>query len=863
MKENELIDPPEWPFKLLRFFCKEELVEQVEGDMMETFDYRVETLGLSKAKWLLYRDVFSMLRPFAIKGINFKNSNNITMLINYFKLTIRGIKSNKVTSAISIFGLALAISCCIVLFLFAQIIINANDFIEDADQIHMVTSKAKNQSGDEFIWGKTPDFIGSDFEEQQDGPFMMTRYTKSSAVVRHGDIVIEEPIEYVSEDFLNIFSFELTDGDKSALEKPTQIVLSHKAATKFFGEGYPLNKELSLIINGENVPVTVGAVAAKFPNNTYFDFNILVNEKLNPTTESNAGSMTNATFFKFKNPSIKDQFESSQKNWVAMYNATDPKYKISGFSLIAFDEIKNTPYNIAGNVVGRENISTLYGIIFFGGLLLFIACFNYINIALVSATKRLKEIGMRKSLGATKSQLINQFLSENIFLCIFSALAGLIIAQIALIPIFNSFFPLDFTIDFTSLQLWIFLFVTALFTGLISGLYPAFYVSSFNANEIFKGSEKLGSNKNVIFKIFLGIQFGFTFLIIFSGIAFINNSHFQKELSWGYDNSNLMVIPTSNKSQFLAFKDKVSQYPEVKNIATAAGHVGNKASSIDIVVNDEKSPVLTYDVSANYIDLMELELIEGRNFDQNKASDFDNGLIVNESFIKKYMIANIENDPVITADKRYRILGVVEDFHYDNFYFPIDAAVFRLSSDTTNTMILAKIEGTADLAETRYKMSKDWVSLFPDYPFNGYLQSEIFDDYYRQMSIPTNILILFATISIILSSIGLYGLVSLALAKKMKEISIRKVMGATMKHITIITNKPYLIILSVSLILALPVSHMLVDGYLDQVNAFHVPIDLRVILPSILLITLAIFSTIGLNLLKVAKSRPAENLKER
>ncbi|MEQ8927184.1 MAG: ABC transporter permease, partial [Fulvivirga sp.] len=781
MKTNELIDPPKWPFKLLRFFCKEELVEQVEGDMLETFDHRVENEGVSRAKWLLYRDVLSMLRPFAIKGFHFKNSNNITMLSNYFKLTIRGIKSNKLTSTISILGLALAISCCIVLFLFAQIIINANDFIEDQDKIFMVTSKTKKPNGDTFIWGKSPQIIGEDFKASFEGLLEMTRYTKASAVIRYGDKVIEEPIEFVDPDFLRIFSFELTDGDKNALDKPSQIVLSHKAATKFFGEEYPLNKEVSLIYNGETFPVIIGAVAAKFPNNTYFDFNILVNNSLLPQTEKEHTDLTHATFFKSES-SFANEFMSIQKSWLDVYNANETKYKIENLNLVAFKDIKNTTYDIAGNVVGRENASTLYGIIFFGGLILFIACFNYINIALVSATSRLKEIGLRKSIGATRSQLINQFLSQNIFLSLFSVIAGLIIAHIILVPLFNSFFPIGFVIDYTSVQLWIFLLGTALFTGLISGLYPAFYVSSFSANEIFKGNEKLGSNKNYLFRIFLGIQFGFTFLIIFSGVAFISNSKFQKTMSWGYDKSSLVVIPTSNTNQFLGFRDKLTKYPEVKEIATAAGHIGSKASSIQLSLNDQKSSVLTYDVGANYINLMGINLIDGRNFDENKASDYNNALIVNESFIKKYMIADIESEAVVTDDKKYNIIGVVEDFHYDNFYFPIDAAAFRLSQDSINTLILAKLEDHADLGETRYKMSRDWITMFPDYPFTGYLQSEIFDDFYRQMSIPTNILIVFAIISIILSSIGLYGLVSLALAKKMKEISIRKVMGATMKH---------------------------------------------------------------------------------
>ncbi len=862
MSENDDQIAPEWPFKLLRSFCKDSLIERVEGDLLETFDYRVDKYGKRKAKWMLYRDVISMFRPFALKGIN--NSNNsIMMFSNYFKLTLRSIKTNKTTSFISIVGLSVSISCCIILYLFIMNILTANDFIDNQDEIYLITSEARDVNNDKFIWAKSPANIESVLNDDISGIEYITRFTKGHAVIRYNDIVIEEPVEFVDDDFLNTFSFALQSGSKNVLYDPTKIVLTARAAEKFFGLADPLDKEMILVINGENIPVTVGAVTEKLPTNAYFSFNILVNSKINPVNNDQGTSLAGATFIKFKNPPVIDQFDNKKADYIQAYNAGKPRYIIDNLQLLRFDNISNTKYTIVGNVVGRENPSTLYGAIFFGLLLLFIACFNYINIALVSATKRLKEIGLRKSVGAKRGQLITQFLSQNIFLCSFAVLLGLVLAQGILLPLFNSFFPFEFSINYWSPYLWLFLLGVAFVTGLLSGLYPALYISSFSANNIFKGTLKLGGNNNYLFRFFLGVQFGITFLIIFSGIAFMSNSSFQRNIDWGYDQSSLLVIPTENYDQYKGLSLKLSQYPEVVSLASGMNHIGDKASSIDVIFNNEKASVRTYNVSPEYINTLKLQLMDGNSFNGDKSSDIENGLIVNETFARQFYVDDIENDVVKTAEGDFQIIGVIQDFHYQNFYTPIRAMAFKIVPEESHRFLVVRTQNENALSSLENKIKADWGSMYPDFPYLGYRQDTIFDNFFREMSIPTKILLLFATISIILSSIGLYGLVSLMLAKRMREISIRKVMGATMRHITLITNKPYIIILGVALILSIPLSQYLVKNYLDQVNAYHVPVDLKIIIPSVLLITVTILLTIGTNLLKIARAEPSSTLREK
>ncbi|MEM8566856.1 MAG: ABC transporter permease, partial [Bacteroidota bacterium] len=534
MKKLTHNEPPLWPLRVLRWFYDESIIEGITGDLFETYEYRAARLGEAKARLYFYKDVLSMFRPNAIRKQDRNvTSNSITMLTNYLKLTLRGIKANLTISLISILGLAVSISCCIVLFVFCKQIITANDFIEESDDIYLIYSKAVNISNDPFDWGRTPELLGPAIIGDTEFNTLMTRYEISGAVMRYEDLVIDERIQYVDADFLDIFSFDLESGSKESL-KNDQIVLSHSVAQRFFGDNDPVGEEVTFIIGSDRVPMIVGAVATEFPANAYFDFNLLIPFSKKPFL-NDWKELTHATFLKPRRGSSIQTLLSKQESYVEVYNARDPRYKLTSLATLPFSELTKHEHNIIGisNVVGRENESTVTGAVFFGSLLLFIACFNYINIALVAASRKLKEIGLRKTVGASRKQLIVQFLSQNIILSCFAVFVGLLISYLILIPLFDSFFPVDFVLNLTDPMLWLFLLLIALVTGLISGGYPAFYISSFSAVNIFSGKQTFGNNRNILFKFFLGLQFGITFLIIFSGIAFYQNNNYQKDLSWG------------------------------------------------------------------------------------------------------------------------------------------------------------------------------------------------------------------------------------------------------------------------------------------------------------------------------------------
>lgn len=756
---------------------------------------------------------------------------------------------------INIFGLAVAIACCIFLFYFSKNIITANSFIKEREKIFLVASQTKKGNNELFLWGKSPSNLTSTMKVNEVQYY--TRFKYKQASVRHRRIVLEEQIQLVDEDFLKIFNFKLALGEPTALANPNNIVLSKKASTKFFGTENPLGKELSLNIDEKIYPVVVGAVAEEFPNNAYFSFNILVPYALLSRSDLDWSEIVDATFVKVERWEEIETLRITTNQLIDLYNNTEPRNTITSFVFIPFNLLTTSKYDVESSVVGKENPTTVYVAAFFAIILLSIACINFINISLASASKRLTEIGFRKSVGASRGQLVFQFLSENISMCFFATFLGVIISQFILLPILNGFFPFEITIGLLDPWLWSFLVIVGLITGVCSGIYPALYISAFSAHSILRGNNKFGNN-NLIFRLFLGLQFAFTYLLIFAAVVFIANSQFQQNLNWGYDNRNIIVIPVNGVNQFNALSNKLEQFPELVGISGAINHVGEIGSLMDVSLTDERRTVLRFEVDSSYLDLMGFEILNTGN---SLTGLNRNSLVVNEKFIREFNIEGISNKYISTEKEDYEIAAVIKDFHYQNFYYPIEPLAFSLMDSEKPKYLVAKFE-TSDIKSINEKIKILWLSQYPDSPYTGYFQSDIFDNYFRQMSIPTNLLLVFAMISVILSSLGLYGLVSLTLASRIKELGIRKVLGASLVSLLLIVQKRFIVILLVSIAIAVPISQRLVKIYLDQVNEYHVAVGIGIILFTTSIIVFTTIISIGSNIIQIAKTNPASVLRE-
>lgn len=787
------------------------------------------------------------------------------MIKSYLRIIFREIAGNKLTSAIGIFGLSISVACCIAIYLFSQNILSANNFLKDRERIFLVVNETKSANGTAFKWGKTPRKLGPSLLLNNATRIdRITRFTSKGAVVKRENIAFDEEafnetIQFVDNDFLNMFSFQVKSGDRNSLADASTIIISAETAKKYYGGEDPIGRSLLITIEDRTIAVEVGAVMEDFPNNSTFQFNILANFTLSPSKNVDWKEDVDATFLSVKGEFKKIWLKKQLDTYRELYNLSEPRFESSEFQLIPFNKVAD--YDIRSSVVGRENPSTLWAAIAFGLLLLLISCLNYINISLAGSSRRLKEIGLRKSFGASKGQIIFQFLGQNLVTCLFAVVLGLALAQLLFLPIFNSFFPFDFKIDYLDWMLWFFLLGTVLFTGFVSGFYPAFYIASFETNSIFRGSVKFGSQKNLLFRVFLGFQFGMAFIVVFFGVAFVLNGIFQRNLDWGYDEDDLITIQTYDDSQYEKLRDAAAQIPQIAMITGSKHHVGKTHSVIKYTQNAEIGSLILFEVGNSYLRTLNITILTGKHFDDYSTSEVSNEIIVNETFKDEFLGGN-NNNTIEIKGKNYNIVGIAEDFHFKNFYSTIEPAAFILSEQSRNRYLTFKIDKNAEKAQVNSDLKAIWLSNFPNYPYNGYFQEDTFDVFFNQMSIPTRILTLFATISMTISALGLYGLVGFLLTKKKKEICIKKVLGASITRINLTINRPFLINLGITLLVATPISKWLVTSYLDQVNSYHIPINYKILIISVLVIGLTTILTIFLNLNKITNLDPATALRE-
>lgn len=790
------------------------------------------------------------------------------MLWNYIKIGYRSILKNRLPSIINTIGLGIAFGCLLVLFTFLDKINNLDDCHKNADRIYLVESVIE-QDGQNRIYGTSPFALGpsikADFPEVKE----VTRMQYSSADFRYKDKVFNERVIFVDEGFLNIFSYPILKGSRNSLEQKEQIILSQNTAVKYFGKDEAVGKQVSMLfsINGKEYKETfiIGAVADKIPYSASLRFDILIpfDNRKNLGLDENGDwkNFTNATFVMMNEPGQAGSIADRVNNYTYHQNLANPDKRIIEF---LFDPLPG----MSLNAYGKEAMLT-YGahptarvlLTVIAIFILILAVFNYINIAVVSATSRLKEIGLRKAIGGTRKQIIFQFISENAILCLMAMAFGWILASGFLLQGFNSITnsnnPLVF--EYQNQRFWVFIISVFVVVAFGSAAYPAFFISGFKPVNIFKGNLKITS-KNYFTKSMLAVQFIISFITISLGVVFVMNENYIKDRDWGYDKEQTIVIPLTYSDQYPELRDKFDQISYIDVITGSQNHLGYWTDEDLVGYKGEQYNTRKLMAGYEYLDAMGMRLKTGRFFEPQSSSDKTESVVVNEAFIKKLGIENPIGTRIIVDSTAHYIVGVVEDFHYMHFRHEIKPIFFKVADENSfNNIILRTLPGEAKNAEKF--ASKTWKKLYPDNTYEGYFQNAAFDQYYRENEGISNLMIAIASIAILISCMGLFGLVSLFINKKLKEFSIRKVMGASGKEITLLVNKGFMWVIIISSIIGIPISYFLSKAVIESIFSYHAPLNAipYTITAFILIITALI--TVSSQIMKAISVNPAEKLR--
>ena len=804
------------------------------------------------------------------------------MIKNYFKIAWRSLWRNKAFSAINIFGLALGIATCLIILLYLQNELSYDRFNEKADRMVRVVFKGTVQGGklnEANVMPPTAQTLKADYTEVE----AATRLKQAgSAVILYKNKVFKDnQTAAVDSNFFDVFTLPLIEGDaKTAMVQPNTAVLTKAIANKFFGNENALGKVFNFKNDSTNYTVT--GVIEKVPVNSHFHFDVFVS--MASLHDANNPSWMTSDYYTYlvlqkgfdykrleaKLPQVIDKYMGPQLQ--KAMGVTMAQYRSKGNDLGLYLQPLTDIHlhsDFAYDLSPAGDIKYIYIFSAIAIFMLLIACINFMNLSTAGASKRSREVGIRKVLGSQKAELIRQFLIESILVTAIALLLSIGIVWLAL-PFFNTLAGIDVSLNITA-NPWLVpgVLLVGLFTGVLAGSYPAFYLSSFNPVTVLKSRFKAGKNSIglrsglVVFQFFISI-----ILIIGTTVVYQQLSYIQHK-KLGYEKDQVVVLPGTwqlNGKQDV-YRNQLLQDPRVVNVSVSsylpAGWSNNNnffiypGGNADLMVK-----TLRYDVDQNYISTMGMQIASGRNFSKEFGMD-SSAIIINETAAKNLGWATNPLGKIVTRNdndgtkKSYTIIGVVKDFNFKSLHEAITPLVMVLGDNSGNIIVKAK---TADMPGLIAMMKKNWEGLTSEEPFDYSFLDERFNNTYMAEQKVGQLLGLFAGLTILVACLGLFALATFTAEQRIKEIGVRKVLGATIGSLVQLVSKDFLKLVLIANIIAWPLAWWAMNKWLQDF-AYRINISLWVfVIAGVLAIILTIM-TVGFQAIKAALMNPVTSLK--
>ena len=836
----------------------------VLGDFEEEYNYLRTRYGAGYARRWYARQVLFSLPGFLTQLLTW----SVIMLQNYLKIAFRNLFRHGRYTVINVVGLAVALACCIVAYLNYEFSYGYDVFHENAERIYRVNS-TRIVNDDAQEWGITPMPLGPILEAEFPFVEKQARISRTQGVFQYGDKVLNETVHFADPALLEMFTFPLKQGLPDVLRDPNKIVVSQELAVKYFGQENPMDRQVTIRFNDEVRTYTVGAVVEKIPRNSSIQFDILTHyDNLRAFGELDDWKRWGlVTFIEVSDPAPLAALNDRLTPYLDLQNAARPDWEIERFYFVPLPEMFLTSEATRAYIlVEGMHPAAIVAPSIIAVLLLLMACFNFMNTAIAFAGKRLKEIGVRKVVGGMRRQLIGQFMGESMLLCVLAFGLALLLAEV-FAPAYSSLWPyLDLQIDYAdNAPLLGFLAALLLVTGVLAGAYPAVYISSFNPVNILKGRQQL-AGLNLFTRALLTAQLTIAVLVILGSIVFTNNARYQETVDIGYDRDMVLIVILDEPERFAPFRDAIVQNPNILSVAGSRNHISYSTSGALVETepteNREvvKSEVDMYRVGENYVETMGLTLLGGRNFDPDMDTDFTDAVLVNETLARELAWAEPVGQVMKIDSVRYEVIGLVGDFHDNGLWAPVDPCVFRLTTLDEYYFLTARVQGD-DLIATNAFLAETWARIVPDHPYEGYYQDDVLAE---AMLINRSIKTVFyyiALLAIVIAAAGLFAMVSLNIARRTKEIGIRKVLGASVLHISRLINAPFILMLLIASVLASVAGYYTFEMLLDSIWAYHVGMGVLPFVLATVLIFLIALVTVGGRVYKISSANPVNALR--
>jgi putative ABC transport system permease protein len=805
------------------------------------------------------------------------------MFRNYIKTAYRNLLRQKGFSGINISGLTLGLTACLLIALFVRDEYQYDRFIPDGEQVYRLYTEQKKESGTEYIASTPPMFAATlqqEFPEVEASVRVLRIGGSSLAEVGEKQIYQEGGI--ITEDsFFEVLPLPFVQGSgNNSNFDPTSIFISEAFAHKIFGAENPVGKEVSIDKESFQVKGVFKSEDLKFhlPIHYILPMRVLLDQIEPERMESwvwqqfysyirlKKGSSAEALQAKFQTLVAQKSRELSQDHKGFNYNPVfQPLHNIHLHSA----DFKN-------DMAERGNITYVRALSIIAIFVLLIACFNFVNLATAKSLQRAKEVGVRKTIGASRSQLMGQFLMESGMLTCISILLAIGFSSL-LLPWLNQFAEKRIQLDlFTNPLMLLGLFGLLVLVGLVAGFYPALVLSRFQPVKVLKGAAAGNTRPGQIPWLrhsLVVVQFSISILLIISALVVYRQVEYLNTKALGFNKEEIMFFPmrgANMNENYKTFKNELSNIPGVSAVSIGYGFPGDAVAGDGIKVPGESKEhsVTHLMVDYDYIKTLDLEMLAGRNFSEDIRTDKDYAFILNETAVNalgfdtpnKALGQALEWNSWAGPDsvKRGQIIGVVKDFHYKSLYDRVEPAVLQIFPPA-NWKVAVKIE-TAGMANVIEQVKGVWQKFSPEYPIEYNFLDESFDQMYKAEAKLKSLLWVFTGMAILVGCLGLFGLAAYAAERRTKEIGIRKVLGATERHIVVLLSGDFLKLVLIAILIASPIAWYFMSSWLQDF-AYRIDISWWVFaLAGLGAITIALI-TVSFHAIKAALRNPVKNLR--
>lgn len=884
MKEQQH-HPPHWAQRFVEWYCKPELVEDLMGDLHEYFERNVQSIGPHRAKLIYIIDAFKFFRTYTVRRPKFIHLfTNWIMIGSYFKTSRRSLMRNKLFSFINIAGLAISMSVGLLLIAFVHDLRSYDKFHKNGERIYRIINVQTNNREHRSKFATTAVKTGKLIREKVTGVEEVTIVGNDfSQDAKVGDNVLPVKGFWAEPSLFRIFSFPMLEGNpETALKDPFSIVLTETAAKKLFGNQSALGKAIKF----DTLDYQVTGIMKDVPFFSHLNFEALVSLSTAEQLSKNSNNFEQwanqgANFVYLLLPENVDKTAiQSQLDAIAKEENTAEENTTIQLELLPLHKLvvgENLRSSEGGpGAVGPHLPPIVLWIL--GGLALVVilsACFNYTNLSMARAMRRFKEVGLRKAIGAGKGQVWQQFLAEAIMISLAALMLSFFLFLVLRPQLINLAPEMQRMVKLQLTPSMVVAFVVfSVSVGVVAGFMPALFFSKVSAINALKNESSVKVFKHLSLRRAL-VVLQYTVTLIFITTTAVGYVQYKNILAFdlGFNTANILNIEMQGNKPDVLLKE-LSELPEVRALSRSLiiTSVGNAWGGFMKYKDSRDSAlVLTNNVDENYLPLHEYKLIAGENFIAHPTTaEAVSEVIVNQQFLKRFNFDISDPEKALGEEitfsnfkmsgRKMTIVGVMQDFHYGKVNNLIEPVAFMFWTPGDQAIINAKIQ-SSDLLATMAKIESIWKKIDRVHPFQAKFYNEEIEEAYSEFSTMIKIMGFLSFLAISIASMGLFGMVVFTTETRLKEIGIRKVMGASYGNLIYLLSRGFLLLLSISALIALPVTYFFFENVVLRRFPYHTPVQIVELFAGLLAVLLIAFLMIGSQTMKAARSNPVEVLK--